>query len=684
MAKAIIWCRVSTTEQEFYSQQRELVERAKNDGFLENDLIIIGQAGASAIKMNELYQKEVDQLLYTINTNKEVTTIYVWEVSRLARNEVAFYQMKETIIKSKVQFICKVPEIVLLQPNGEVHQGSEIILNLLVTLAKQEMEIKKKRFARGKQQKALENKFAGGRIPFGYKVNEEKGKLIEIDPDTSKIVRHIFDLYEKGFSQTQIAKKLQGTALNRPMMLSFVHNILINRAYTGEKVMAYSYERQYPMIITKEQFEHCREIAKNNNTSIDKAKRYYYASKILVCPTCGSKCGATGSKNYYFCYKAHNPIQEVQKYGKHSGVFECDNKITLSINILDSLLWHIASAMEATHILVDKDKNRKEYESKLKDICEEIELANKEKERFGGALEKLYLGLIEGVLKQSTYDKKVLEYNSSISKIDASIAEFERQKSHLQDLISDIDNDDLYSIKVGSQEQHSIDDLKVMVEKVREIEDDKIRYDLVHKHIMKVHIYQSNVDYKFNVGVRNTPMKRIEVYKYNGDVSNYYFIPFGGGSSPMFWDDPTKNPDSKMEIQYLARFRDLYKHKPTPKTGEMRDFYKITALAEELNISTYLVRRSIREGVLPTTFKFGTHYISKEDAIKYKERIENNNMPIDYVTCRWVADQLNLPINIVWEDIRNCVLPATKIARSYNIHIDAYEEYKKLKMNGEK
>ncbi len=141
MSKAIIWCRVSTTEQEFETQKVELIDRAKKDGFAQEELIVIGEAGASAIKMNDLYQREVNQLLTAIDTDPEITTIYVWEVSRLARNEVAFYQMKDKIIKSRIQLICNVPQLRLLDDDGEVNTGAEITLNLLVTLATQEMEI---------------------------------------------------------------------------------------------------------------------------------------------------------------------------------------------------------------------------------------------------------------------------------------------------------------------------------------------------------------------------------------------------------------------------------------------------------------------------------------------------------------------------------------------------------------
>ena len=54
MAKAIIWCRVSTEAQEFETQKADLIKRANDDGFKKEDQIIIGKAGSSAIKMNDL------------------------------------------------------------------------------------------------------------------------------------------------------------------------------------------------------------------------------------------------------------------------------------------------------------------------------------------------------------------------------------------------------------------------------------------------------------------------------------------------------------------------------------------------------------------------------------------------------------------------------------------------------
>ena len=131
-----------------------MLKVAAKDGFTESNgnIIIIGEQGASAIKLNELYQQEVNQLLDTINTVPEVSKIYVWEISRLARNKAAFQSMEEAIIKKRVQLVCNVPSLKLFDEDGDgnvtdVNQGSELTFDLLVTLAKQEMEIKKRRFS---------------------------------------------------------------------------------------------------------------------------------------------------------------------------------------------------------------------------------------------------------------------------------------------------------------------------------------------------------------------------------------------------------------------------------------------------------------------------------------------------------------------------------------------------------
>ena len=102
MDKAIIWGRVSTIQQEVESQVKELVEMAIRDGYKKSNLTIIKSEGASAIKQNELYVREVNKLISTLDNDSTIKCVYVWEVSRLARVELPFYTMKDYFVRNKI------------------------------------------------------------------------------------------------------------------------------------------------------------------------------------------------------------------------------------------------------------------------------------------------------------------------------------------------------------------------------------------------------------------------------------------------------------------------------------------------------------------------------------------------------------------------------------------------------
>ena len=86
----------------------------------------------------------------------------------------------------------------------------------------------------------------------------------------ANIVRDIYRWYEEGITQTNIARKLKVQYPEKRFLLSTVTRILNNELYTGKKREAgtqvtnrwgkvyrtFKYDREYPQIITEEQFQH--------------------------------------------------------------------------------------------------------------------------------------------------------------------------------------------------------------------------------------------------------------------------------------------------------------------------------------------------------------------------------------------------------------------------------------------
>lgn len=85
MKKAILLVRVSTEKQNFDEQEKQLYDLAISDGFNDDNIIIIAEK-ESGIKLSEDERKGLNRLKEEI-AKGGVSTVYVWEVSRIGRKK---------------------------------------------------------------------------------------------------------------------------------------------------------------------------------------------------------------------------------------------------------------------------------------------------------------------------------------------------------------------------------------------------------------------------------------------------------------------------------------------------------------------------------------------------------------------------------------------------------------------
>ena len=520
MAKAIIWSRVSTTSQELESQKKDLIKIAtsKPFSFNKSDLIFIGDAGASAIKMNDLYQQEVNQLIQTIDCTSDIAAVFVWEVSRLARNKIAFQQMTAKLIENKIQLKCIVPDIKLLDENGELNNGMELTFDLLITLAKQEMDIKKKRFARGKKTKAEQGKYNGGAIPFGYRVDREHEKKIVIDEEDSKIVKLIYNKYEMGLSQPKIAKELYELGLGR-IKISLVNNVLNNESYTGKEIKQKnaSYERKYPAIISQEQFDKCRKIARTNNTLASKTRNIYYAEHLVKCKHCGAYFAANSAKCQYHCAVAFKPMS-IWRYENHKKE-KCNSRTGIGINLLDSILWDVAIDREALYRETEIEENIKRYNKEIEDIRRKIASIQPRVDDEKQKRERLHDLYIEGDISKEKYEKKKRIITEKLDAIRAESIplqnELERVEGNIEHLRSiepmkvpdyiDVNDTLMRWDWEEASEKFSSEYAYLHFENMNELKrivSDKERYDIIHRQIKSVEINPIDIKIEKNGKVK--------------------------------------------------------------------------------------------------------------------------------------------------------------------------------------
>lgn len=481
MDKAIIWGRVSTIQQEVESQVKELVEMALRDGYKESNLTIIKSEGASAIKQNELYVQEVNKLISTLDNDNSIKCVYVWEVSRLARVELPFYTMKDYFVRNKIQLIVKTPEIHLLDKNGNVDQSAEVILNLFMTIAKQEMEIKQKRMTRARKEKQSQGKWGGGHDRFGY--TTDKDKNIIVNEEEAEIVRNIFHLYlDEDMGATDIYRYYRDRGIfknyvSRTSGSVRINNILRNKLYAGVRVNS----NIYPAIVPIEYIERAIKKLESRRHAPKKTKNIYLCKNVLVCSVCGHHLSPHKSHAAYRC----------SDYGHFNSV---------NMNAADHIVWTAAIPLHNEFMSNQALLNETQYKETIENNEISIQAAQKailDAQKKAERAANLY---VEGVYSKEQFNAKNKELQSIIKERENEITKLENANHQLNELLNTNEDyiEEIGAIGYRTETIEDDDTRQMIIEKVI----DRVTVEIIDKHTRELVVYNKMnlpLDMRFRV-----------------------------------------------------------------------------------------------------------------------------------------------------------------------------------------
>lgn len=373
--KAIIWLRVSTKKQDLTQQKKDLTEFAKSEGYSEKDLIYIEGLGASAIKQDELYQEILAELYQALESN-QVEKIYVWEVSRLARDRGRFEDLRKYLVANRIQLTVYKPQTIsLLNGDGSLNKMVDLIFLFLSWMAESEMELKAERFARGRQRNKDLGRWNGGANGALYGYIVDSNGFIVPSAEESRNVVLIFNEYSTGkYSVRSLAKELKNRGIQlrgRAITDNNINNILSNPSYIGKSKAGIKYEA----IISQELWDKVEAIRTGNDLGIRKSKESRYthlAAKILKCKDCGGNYTANDDK--YVCYRHSKPDR-----------FEddpCGNSDSIKVEAMDTIIWTVARDEE---ILARKRYNQ----ASIPSLKERLEVLNQKIEQIDVRVEEI-------------------------------------------------------------------------------------------------------------------------------------------------------------------------------------------------------------------------------------------------------------------------------------------------------
>ena len=167
MKKAIIYLRVSTSDQDYERQRFELNAMAKR---WEYDVVDIYEEKKSAVE--DMNTRE--ELTKIRQLNKEdVDVILIWDITRLSRKAIDFIALINEFSEKGICIHFKDKNIITLEEDGKLNLMTQMYLYILGVFAQMDAENLKHKMESG-----LENALRNGHsytqsAPFGYDLKDK-------------------------------------------------------------------------------------------------------------------------------------------------------------------------------------------------------------------------------------------------------------------------------------------------------------------------------------------------------------------------------------------------------------------------------------------------------------------------------------------------------------------------------
>ena len=366
--KCIVLARVSTEKQSYDEQILQLKHLAMADGYSEGNIIVVQNkehaVGISSRKQRKLGLiaglKECEELLERDTT---IDAIYCWEVTRIARTVSAIHDFKDMILDYQrdqgriIQLVVKEPSIRLFNSEGKIDQGAQIIFALVSQLAEMEMENKKARFARAKEEMFRTQKYTGGWIPRGYKL--DKDNYIVVNEEEANVIRALFSDYASGlYTMKELAEKYMANGF---LTVSTITNakatilhILSNPIFIGEKPKQIMKDGEriarkitYPRIIDQDTWDKC--VQRRQELLCRPAVRGEYLLNSLIRCDCGGSYIVNKVDGCYGC--------RIKHLGTEKGLQHSPN---IQANVIESLAWYVTLQELSGDLAKDRESTKRQ------------------------------------------------------------------------------------------------------------------------------------------------------------------------------------------------------------------------------------------------------------------------------------------------------------------------------------
>lgn len=434
------YCRVSTGDEEqinSYESQKKYYDEKINSNSL---WVFAGIYADEAITGTLDYKRNEFMRMITDAMEGKFDVIITKSISRFARNTLDTLKYVRKLKDRNIAVIFEKENINTLEMSGE------FLLTILSSIAQQESESISGNVKLGLKMKKERGEIVGFKHCLGYDYDKNSHK-IEIQQDEAEIVRQIFNRYCEGAGSTIIARELTEAGYIPPKggkkwAESTIRGIIKNEKYKGDVLQGktftidpithkrmvnkgeedkYYIENNHEAIVSAETYEKAQRILEKRSGAVETGRRkgnysrkYTFSSRIF-CGFCGN---VFVRRNLYINTKHETKVWQCMNYAKKGKKFCPETKAIREKIIEDCFVEAYELLCQDNKEVINNFLNRIDgflRENNTKSILQKLEV---KKQGIENKINSLINLMIDGTIDKETFNKKKIELNKKIKKVE--------------------------------------------------------------------------------------------------------------------------------------------------------------------------------------------------------------------------------------------------------------------------
>jgi site-specific DNA recombinase len=397
-------------------------------------------------------------------------TLLVFRVDRLSRKVRELALMVDELTKHGVVLKS------ITEPFDTANAAGKMMLQMLGVFAEFEHATIVERTKVGMEKKAKGGKFVGGNVPFGYRLDPEKGLVIH--EEEALIVRKLFRMYAIGkMGSSAICDEFNESGLRNRNGKKWGRRVAIyiikNPVYIGKiRWREILYDGTHDPLISEELFRNAQEVLEKRNEDLKGRQFRHNDDRLLTgvinCAKCGSHMfGGGGSPrgtkiSYYVC-------------GKRFNYHECDQDYVRA-DLLEAAITQDIKTMFRDEQFMARvwEEANKRLSAERPNVDKEIDANFAEAAKVQAATDRYFKAFEAGKLEPDICNEKVQDLRARLAELKGQREDLEARRERLE--LPAIDRDMLAGL-LGQFE-------KVMAEGPA-----PQRKDLLHRIVKKVLVH---------------------------------------------------------------------------------------------------------------------------------------------------------------------------------------------------